>query len=293
MISTQDRYRGCLMGLAAGDAVGTAVEFEPPGTFPPVTGMAGGGPFGLEPGQWTDDTSMALCLADSLVAQGGFDPSDQMDRYLRWMEDGYLSSNGGCFDVGMTVADALGRYRNTGDPWAGSTDRYSAGNGSLMRLAAVPLFFARDPAAAVRMSGESSRTTHGTAACIDACRYCGGLIVGAVMGGEQGGSPGAALFPGGGAVGTGAPVPRDRRGGGRFLRGPAASRDRGQRVRGQVPGGCPLGLPPFGQFRGGVPAGGEPGGRCRHHRRHLRSAGRRILRHRRHPPGMARRYRPG
>ena len=47
MISTQDRYRGCLMGLAAGDAVGTAVEFEPPGTFPPVTGMAGGGPFGL------------------------------------------------------------------------------------------------------------------------------------------------------------------------------------------------------------------------------------------------------
>ena len=135
----------------------------------------------LEPGQWTDDTSMALCLADSLVTQGGFDPSDQMDRYLHWMEEGYLSSNGGCFDIGMTVADALRRYRNTGDPWAGSTDRYSAGNGSLMRLAPVPLFFARDPAA-VRMSGESSRTTHGTAACIDACRYCGGLIVGAVNG---------------------------------------------------------------------------------------------------------------
>ena len=182
MISTTDRYRGCLMGLAAGDAVGTTVEFEPPGTFPPVTGMDGGGPFGLEPGQWTDDTSMALCLADSLVAQGGFDPSDQMDRYLRWMEEGYLSSNGECFDVGMTVADALRRYRNTGDPWAGSTDRYSAGNGSLMRLAPVPLFFAMDPETAVRMSGESSRTTHGTAACIDACRYYGGLIVGAVLG---------------------------------------------------------------------------------------------------------------
>jgi ADP-ribosylglycohydrolase len=82
----------------------------------------------------------------------------------------------------MTVADALRRYRNTGDPWAGSTDRYSAGNGSLMRLAPVPLFFARDPETGVRMSGESSRTTHGTAACIDACRYYGGLIVGAVMG---------------------------------------------------------------------------------------------------------------
>ena len=82
----------------------------------------------------------------------------------------------------MTVSDALMRYRNSGDPWAGSTDTYSAGNGSLMRLAAVPLFFARDPETSVRMSGESSRTTHGTAACIDACRYFGGLIAGAVLG---------------------------------------------------------------------------------------------------------------
>ena len=186
MISTTDRYRGCLMGLAAGDAVGTTVgttvEFEPPGTFPPVTGMDGGGPFGLEPGQWTDDTSMALCLADSLVAQGGFDPADQMDRYLRWVDEGCLSSTGECFDIGMTIHDSLMRYRNTGDPWAGSTDTYSAGNGSLMRLAAVPLFFARDPETGVRMSGESSRTTHGTAACIDACRYYGGLILGTIQG---------------------------------------------------------------------------------------------------------------
>ena len=156
MTTTRDRYRGCLMGLAAGDAVGTTVEFEPPGTFPPVTGMAGGGPFGLEPGQWTDDTSMALCLADSLVACGGFDSGDQMDRYLRWLEEGYLSSNGKCFDIGMTVHDALMRFRNTGDPWAGSTDTYSAGNGSLMRLAPVPLLLARDPEKAVRMSGKSS-----------------------------------------------------------------------------------------------------------------------------------------
>ena len=162
--------------------MGTTVEFELPGTFPPVTGMEGGGPFGLEPGQWTDDTSMALCLADSLVSCGDFDPRDQMDRYLRWKHEGYLSSTGQCFDVGRTVSDALMRYRDNGDPWAGSTDLYSAGNGSLMRLAAVPLFYARDPENADRMSGESSRTTHGTAACIDACRYFGGLIVGAVRG---------------------------------------------------------------------------------------------------------------
>jgi ADP-ribosyl-[dinitrogen reductase] hydrolase len=79
-----DRYRGCLLGLAVGDAIGTTVEFKPRGTFPPVTGMVGGGAFNLQPGQWMDDTSMALCLAESLVAKGGFDALDQMQRYLAW-----------------------------------------------------------------------------------------------------------------------------------------------------------------------------------------------------------------
>jgi len=62
-----DRHRGCLLGLAVGDALGTTLEFTRPGTFAPITDMVGGGPFGLKPGQWTDDTSMALCLAESLV----------------------------------------------------------------------------------------------------------------------------------------------------------------------------------------------------------------------------------
>jgi ADP-ribosyl-[dinitrogen reductase] hydrolase len=71
MIELIDRYRGCLLGLACGDAVGTTVEFSPRGSFEPVTDMVGGGPFHLAPGQWTDDTSMALCLATSLVQCGG------------------------------------------------------------------------------------------------------------------------------------------------------------------------------------------------------------------------------
>ncbi len=182
MITTQMRYQGCLMGLAAGDAVGTSVEFEPRDSFPPVTDMVGGGPFGLQAGEWTDDTSMALCLAESLVECGGFDARDQMDRYVRWWKEGYLSSTNECFDIGGTVRDALNRYQSTGQPLAGSTDPYSAGNGSLMRLAPVPLFFAGDPSQAIDMSGDSSRTTHGAATCVDACRYFGGLIVGAVQG---------------------------------------------------------------------------------------------------------------
>ncbi|HEV2125893.1 MAG TPA: ADP-ribosylglycohydrolase family protein, partial [Chloroflexota bacterium] len=89
-----ERYRGALLGLAAGDALGTTVEFSRPGTFEPLTDIVGGGPFSLAPGQWTDDTSMALCLAESLVECGGFDAGDQMRRYVRWYRDGHLSSTG-------------------------------------------------------------------------------------------------------------------------------------------------------------------------------------------------------
>ena len=144
--------------------------------------MVGGGPFGLEPGQWTDDTSMALCLAESLVERGGFDPRDQMERYVRWWRRGHLSSDGRCFDIGATVASALRRFEETGEPYAGSTDPQSAGNGSLMRLAPVPMFFAADPRRAVERAAESSRTTHGAATSVDACRYLAGLIVGALAG---------------------------------------------------------------------------------------------------------------
>ena len=178
----QGRYRGALLGLAAGDAVGTTLEFKPPGTFEPVTGMVGGGPFGLEPGQWTDDTSMALCLAESLIEEQGFDPGDQVSRYVRWWRQGHLSSTGACFDIGGTVSSALSRFEVTGEPFSGSTDPHSAGNGSIMRLAPVPLFFTSNPEQAIAMSAESSRTTHGTETAVDACRYLGALIVGALQG---------------------------------------------------------------------------------------------------------------
>ena len=101
--STRDRFRGCLLGLAAGDALGTTLEFQRPGSFEPIDDMVGGGPFGLAPGQWTDDTSMALCLAASLIESHGLDAADQMDRYLRWMREGYMSSTGTCFDIGTTT----------------------------------------------------------------------------------------------------------------------------------------------------------------------------------------------
>ncbi|MDO8689027.1 MAG: ADP-ribosylglycohydrolase family protein, partial [Dehalococcoidia bacterium] len=180
-----DRYRGCLLGLATGDALGTTLEFEDPGSFKPITDMVGGGPFRLAPGQWTDDTSMALCLAESLVEKKGFDPIDQLERYLRWWREGYLSSNGRCFDIGATVSAALHRFSETRQPYCGSTSPNSAGNGSIMRLAPVPLFYADRPLEAIERSADSSRTTHGAAAAVDACRYFGALLVGAVNGADK------------------------------------------------------------------------------------------------------------
>lgn|ERR1017187_1143099 len=181
-MNTVDRYRGSLLGLAAGDALGTTLEFRPPGSFQPVSDIVGGGPFGLKPGQWTDDTSMALCLAESLVECRGFDPVDQLTRYVRWWREGHLSSTGRCFDIGNTTASSLRRFEKTSEPHCGSTDRDSAGNGSIMRLAPVPLFFANDSATAIARSGDSSRTTHGATEAVDACRYFGGLISGAISG---------------------------------------------------------------------------------------------------------------
>ncbi len=180
-----DRYRGCLLGLAVGDAIGTTVEFKPRGTFPPVTGMVGGGAFNLQPGQWTDDTSMALCLAESLVAKGGFDALDQMQRYLAWYETGYLSSTGICFDIGNATRQALEKFKTTGNPLSGSSHPSSAGNGSLMRLAPVAMFYAPDTGRAGAYAAKSSRTTHGARECVDACTLFARMLVLALNGEEK------------------------------------------------------------------------------------------------------------
>jgi ADP-ribosyl-[dinitrogen reductase] hydrolase len=178
-----DRRAGCLLGLATGDALGTTLEFSRPGSFKPMTDMVGGGPFRLEAGQWTDDTSMALCLATSLI-ECGFDLRDQIERYVRWWKQGYFSSTGSCFDIGNTVSSALRDFMRTGEPVSGSTDPYSAGNGSIMRLAPVPLFF-ENADYCIHFSGESSRTTHQAPAAIDACRYLGGILWGLLHGASK------------------------------------------------------------------------------------------------------------
>lgn len=177
-----DRYRGALLGLAVGDALGTTLEFSTRNSSESHTEIVGQGPFKLKAGQWTDDTSMALCLAYSLLSTETFDSRNQMDLYVRWWRDGLFSSTGKCFDIGNTVASALQRYELSHDPLAGGTDEHSAGNGSLMRLAPVVLFFSSQPSDAIQKAGQSSKTTHRNIEAIDACRYFAALLLGALYG---------------------------------------------------------------------------------------------------------------
>jgi ADP-ribosylglycohydrolase len=181
MRTLRNRYRGSMIGMAVGDAIGTTIEFSPAGTQS-VHDMVGGGPFRLPVGAWTDDTSMALCLAESLILQQEFDAADQMRRYTWWLERGYFSSIDYCFDIGVTTRQALYRFAKDGNPFAGSTDEYTAGNGSLMRLAPIPLLYGYDDALCVKYSRESSRTTHSAPQAVDACAAYALLIAGALRG---------------------------------------------------------------------------------------------------------------
>lgn len=176
----RDRYLGALLGLAVGDALGAQVEFMPQGSFPPVAEMKGGGPHRLGPGEWTDDTAMALCLAESLLEKG-FDPLDQMRRYLLWYREGYNSPKGYCFDIGITTRRALERFLRTGDPFSGPEEESAAGNGSLMRLAPVALAYARSPRL-LEYARLSARTTHGARAALESTEVLAWLLEGALRG---------------------------------------------------------------------------------------------------------------
>ncbi len=281
-----DRARGALLGLACGDAVGTTVEFSPRDTFDPVTDMVGGGPFGLAPGEWTDDTSMALCLADSLLTRGTFDAVDQLQRYLRWRREGYLSSTGQCFDVGGTVRQALDRFASTGDPASGPTDPSTAGNGSLMRLAPVVLFYYPDRERIDHYAAESSRTTHGAEEAVASCRMLA-TVLNALLGGadprERAWCLAARTVDVGQALGCGK----------RRVPDESQSRDQGQWVCCGVSGGCPLVLSAGYLLRRRCPDGGEPRRRRRHDGRRVRSAGGGVLRRRRHSGALAWADRPG
>lgn len=180
---TRNKAVGAFLGLAVGDAVATTLEFKTRDSYAPLTDMIGGGPFRLPAGTWTDDTSMALALAESLIACGGLDAEDLMRRFVSWWRRGEYSPTGECFDIGITTRQALAHFEQTGDPIAGSRDREKAGNGSLMRLAPIALHGLRAGAPAMRSAARlQSVTTHGAEQCLDACEAWAVLLLEIITG---------------------------------------------------------------------------------------------------------------
>jgi ADP-ribosyl-[dinitrogen reductase] hydrolase len=143
--------------------------------------MRGGGTFRLPPGAFTDDTSLAICLAESLIACGGHDPADQLRRYLDWYRTGTNSSTGVCFDIGITTRLALERFEATGRTDVADPSESAAGNGSLMRLAPVSLVAATAEQAA-SLGAASSTTTHAAPQAVDACRVVAVALFDAIAG---------------------------------------------------------------------------------------------------------------
>lgn len=173
-----DKIKGCLVGLAIGDALGVHLEFTNPKDVVPINDYTEGNPYGIPKGYWTDDTSMALCMAQSLSEKKNFDAEDIMKKFCDWQRKGYMSSTGSCFDIGNTTRNALMEYwrEPLKGPYRGSDDVMSAGNGSIMRLGPIPMFFHDDINKAILYAKESSKITHGYVECLECCAITSELI---------------------------------------------------------------------------------------------------------------------
>ncbi len=189
-----ERYRGSVLGMALGDALGMPVEFPDPNPDEPIGELLSAPHRGVPAGTWTDDTSMALCLAESLLEKEDMVAGDQLRRYLKWYRDGHLSAESTCFGIGPTVRAELERFERGGD--VGTTgDLKAQTNGALMRVAPVSLAFRRHPERAIVAAGQSSETTHRAPASVDSCRYFTGLVVGVLAGARKDEILGAAYAP--------------------------------------------------------------------------------------------------
>ena len=182
MTDARDRALGAFVGLAVGDALGAPVEFMKRGTFPHIMDMHAGGYFRLPAGAWTDDTAMALCLADSLLHAPMFDPQDLLNRFLLWIDGGENTSTGHCVGIGQNTFEALINFRKTGVLEAPKLRKLSDGNGALMRLAPVACMHWQDEERAVQIAEAQSATTHYSSlsktACSIAARLMSRLIAG-------------------------------------------------------------------------------------------------------------------
>lgn len=207
----RERYTGALLGLAIGDALAAATQYRKPGSFTPIGDLLGGGPFDLPRGAWSDDTAMALCVADSLLERGGIDPIDQVDRYARWQREGYLSATGQCVGITASVARALAAARWRRQRYPGSHDPAQLDPEPLTRIAPAVMFAFADAPAAIDAAVDVARTTCQAPLVLDACRVLATALHAALSGRDKAAvlqavhrlADGGALRPEAGAIAAG------------------------------------------------------------------------------------------
>lgn len=173
--TARDKAIGAMVGLAVGDAVGTTLEFQPRDRYT-VHDMVGGGAFRLKAGEWTDDTSMALCLAETYLQRNKLEVNDFRDRLVRWYKQGENSSNGICFDIGNTTRFALEQYLQHGPMWMGNTEKNTAGNAALIREAPVAIFRRKTLRGIWFDSQAQSQATHGASESLSSCFFLGLIL---------------------------------------------------------------------------------------------------------------------
>ena len=158
-VQREERYRGALLGLAVGDALSVSTQGLRPGAFAAVTAMVGGGEYKLPRGAWTDDTAMALCVAESFVHCSGFDGHDQMERFREWQQQGHWSSTGTAVGLRPAVRKALALASWRRAPLHGSHDPLQMDKEPLVRCVGPALFHGADMAAAAEAGGDTARGT--------------------------------------------------------------------------------------------------------------------------------------
>ena len=172
----RERFQGALVGLAVGDALAAHTQFRKPGTFAAVGDLLGGGPFDQPRGAWTDDTAMALLLAESLLEREGFDAHDQVQRYARWQREGYGSATGQCVGISASVARALATAQYKRQPFAGSHDPEQHDKDPLSRVAPAVMYFFADAASAVAKASEAARITVQAPMVLDCVRLLAAMV---------------------------------------------------------------------------------------------------------------------
>ncbi len=187
---------GSILGMVIGDAMGHRFEFQKL-VYDTITlenmGEGKGGEFKLEPGQWTDDTSMGLCLADSLlVNKGEFNPRDLMHRFLLWWNCGY--NNAFRFDdeiksscgLGGNISKSFSKYINEKgkNEYTKAGDNKTSGNGSVMRNAAVPICFYKDINKGRDIAKKQSLVTHQGDEAAACCELLTFIIIKLINGSE-------------------------------------------------------------------------------------------------------------